>query len=126
MSDTKKTLMIMVATAVVSGGIVYHLFGNGCEEGTCAPLPSSTKVAEASSIEPIMINGKDYALRVNKAVDYKELTANGQPVIVDYGADSCAPCKAIALPSQQESDAFVLPSIHLHEQYKRAHQSLDA
>lgn len=25
MSDTKKTLMIMVATALVSGGLVYHL-----------------------------------------------------------------------------------------------------
>lgn len=112
MSDTKKTLMIMVATAVVSGGIVYHLFGNGCEEGTCAPLPSSTKVAEAATIEPVIINGKDYALTVNKAIDYKELTANGQPVIVDYGANSCIPCKAMApvlekMNKEMQGKAFV-------------------
>ena len=38
----------------------------------------------------------DFSLRETEAVDFKALSEYGLPIIVDYGADTCIPCKEMA------------------------------
>lgn len=40
--------------------------------------------------------GRDFSLRETKEVDFTALSKFGLPIIVDYGADSCIPCKRMA------------------------------
>jgi len=38
----------------------------------------------------------DFALHVTEKVDIKKLKSYGIPIIIDFGADSCIPCKEMA------------------------------
>ena len=42
------------------------------------------------------VEGADFSLVVTEAVDFKELAKYELPIIVDYGSDSCIPCKEMA------------------------------
>ena len=42
------------------------------------------------------MDGADFSLYVTEAVDFKSLSEYELPVIVDYGSDSCIPCKEMA------------------------------
>ena len=45
---------------------------------------------------PDNLKDADFSLRSTTAIDFEELSAYGLPIIVDYGADTCIPCKAMA------------------------------
>lgn len=47
------------------------------------------RVAEAS-------DNPDFALHVTEALDLEKLKSYGLPIVVDFGADSCIPCKEMA------------------------------
>lgn len=38
----------------------------------------------------------DFALNVTEALDLEQLKSYGLPIIIDFGADSCIPCKEMA------------------------------
>jgi len=38
----------------------------------------------------------DFALYVTEAIDLEKLKSYGLPIIIDFGADSCVPCKEMA------------------------------
>lgn len=38
----------------------------------------------------------DFSLLATEAIDFETLSAHGLPVIIDYGSDSCIPCKEMA------------------------------
>ncbi|KJS88213.1 MAG: thioredoxin [Peptococcaceae bacterium BICA1-8] len=38
----------------------------------------------------------DFALHVTEAVDIEQLKSYGLPIMIDFGADSCIPCKEMA------------------------------
>lgn len=42
---------------------------------------------------PESLEGADFGLREQDAIDFEELASFGLPAIIDYGADSCIPCK---------------------------------
>ena len=48
----------------------------------------------------------DFSLRSTAAVDFEELSAYGLPIIVDYGADTCIPCKAMAPVLEKANTEF--------------------
>lgn len=54
-----------------------------------APVPGAQELASLAETNP------DFALDA-KSIDLKALTAYGLPIIIDFGADSCEPCKAMA------------------------------
>ena len=54
------------------------------------PVPSGSS---AELVEPS--NDTDFLLEAN-AVDLEALTAYGLPIIIDFGSDSCIPCKEMA------------------------------
>lgn len=44
---------------------------------------------------PESLEGADFGLREQDAIDFEELASFGLPAIIDYGADSCIPCRSI-------------------------------
>ena len=59
-----------------------------------------------------MEDGADFSLAVTEAVDFQEMSSYGLPMIIDYGSDSCIPCKQMALVletmnKEMENKAFI-------------------
>ena len=48
----------------------------------------------------------DFGLRETKAIDFEALSAYGLPIIIDYGADSCIPCKQMAPVLEKANKEF--------------------
>lgn len=54
----------------------------------------------------------DFSLEATGLIDYESLAAYGLPIIVDYGSDSCIPCKEMApvlekMNDEMQGKAFV-------------------
>jgi len=65
-----------------------------------------------SSAPEITDLGADFSLNATEAVDFEVLAEHGLPVIIDYGADSCIPCKQMApvlkkLNEEMQGKAFI-------------------
>ena len=52
----------------------------------------NSQTAEPSANE----NNPDFALHVTEKIDLEKLKSYGVPIIIDFGADSCIPCKEMA------------------------------
>lgn len=48
------------------------------------------------TINSVGIDNPDFALHVTNEIDVEKLKAYGLPIIIDFGADSCIPCKEMA------------------------------
>ena len=48
----------------------------------------------------------DFGLRETQEIDFEELSSYGIPIIVDYGADSCIPCKEMAPVLEKANATF--------------------
>lgn len=83
-------------------------------------LASGVETNEATTEErpenlqgkPSRLKGADFSLEIKEAVDFKALASFGLPIIVDYGADSCKPCKKMApalkkLNAETRGKAFI-------------------
>ena len=65
----------------------------------------------SSAPEPTDL-GADFSLNATEAVDFEALAEHELPVIIDYGADSCIPCKQMApilktLNEEMQGKAFI-------------------
>lgn len=52
------------------------------------------------------LEGADFCLRETEAINFETLSAYGLPIIVDYGADSCIPCKQMAPVLEKANKEF--------------------
>lgn len=55
---------------------------------------------------PESLEGADFGLREQDAIDFEELASFGLPAIIDYGADSCIPCKKMAPVLEKANKEF--------------------
>lgn len=55
---------------------------------------------------PKSMADSDFGLKETEAIDFEALSAYGLPIIVDYGAGSCIPCKAMAPVLEKANSVF--------------------
>lgn len=56
--------------------------------------------------------GADFSLTATEAIDFETMSSYGLPMIIDYGSDSCIPCKQMApvletINEEMENVAFI-------------------
>lgn len=51
---------------------------------------------DKSDINLVGIDNSDFALHVTEKIDLEKLKSFGIPIVIDFGADSCIPCKEMA------------------------------
>ncbi len=54
------------------------------------------KNAESQQPAPVADDDSDFALHAAGPIDLEQLKSYGLPIIIDFGADACAPCKEMA------------------------------
>lgn len=52
----------------------------------------SDGIEETAALE----GGADFSLAATEAIDFEAMSSYGLPIIIDYGSDSCIPCKQMA------------------------------
>ena len=69
------------------------------EGPTVAPSdtePRNANNAPAEKPKIALVNNKDFGLHVTEEIDIEKLKSYGLPIVIDFGADSCIPCKEMA------------------------------
>ena len=61
---------------------------------------------------PDNLEGADFSLNATQEIDFEALSEYGLPIIADYGANSCIPCKQMApvlktLNAEMQDKAFI-------------------
>ena len=92
-----KILIPVLIVAVVAG---IFLIKNSQKPRDAPENPQDT-----SALSDDLMNA-DFSLRSITAIDFEELSAYGLPIIVDYGADTCIPCKAMAPVLEKANSQF--------------------
>ena len=55
---------------------------------------------------PEKLTDADFELRETEAIDFEKMASYGIPMIVDYGADTCIPCKEMAPVLEKANEEF--------------------
>ena len=101
----KKSLLVKVLVPVLIVAVIGVMWfvKNGSND---AELPVITEPTADQ------LAGADFSLDATELVDYEALAEYGLPMIVDYGAHSCIPCKEMApvletLNAEMQGKAFI-------------------
>ena len=94
----KKSLLKVVVPIVILIGIGGIWLAKNPQE---LPIKGNTVVAQESTLEETSadlpaIKEPDFELHVTEELDLEQLKSYGLPVMIDFGADSCIPCKEMA------------------------------
>ncbi len=82
-------ILVPVLIVAVIGGI--WIIKNSTENTT-----DNASTSQGGTALPDNLKDADFSLRETEAVDFAALSEYGLPIIVDYGADTCIPCKEMA------------------------------
>lgn len=80
-------IIIPIFIIVAIGGI---WFAKNADKSSKITEDNSEKVPATTQSNP------DFALHVTEELDIEKLKSYGLPIIIDFGADACAPCKEMA------------------------------
>lgn len=103
--ENKKALIIKILVPVLIIAIVGVMW-------FVKNPPSDSDLIIVTDPPAEQIEGADFSLNATELIDYEVLSEYGLPIIVDYGADSCIPCKAMApvlktLNAEMQGKAFI-------------------
>ncbi len=98
---------VMIPLLIVAAIVSMWIFKSASDEQAENPPSSQLTVDLSSDLE-----GADFTLNATKAIDFAALSRYGLPIIADYGADSCIPCKQMApvlkkLNAEMQGKAFI-------------------
>ena len=93
----KRVLQILVPCIIVAAIAGIYLIKN----------PPVSEPENKNTEEATLEGGADFSLAVTEAVDFEEMSSYGLPMIIDYGSDSCIPCKQMAPVLEMENKAFI-------------------
>lgn len=93
-----KILIPVLIVAVI--GVMWFV-KNGTDNTPIMTEPTGDQLA-----------GADFSLNATEQIDFAALSKHGLPIIADYGADSCIPCKQMApvlktLNAEMQGKAFI-------------------
>lgn len=91
MNQKTARIVVPILILAVIGGLWF--FKNQTADPSA---PDSSAVQNDPSELPEHLQGADFSLAITEAVDFDALAEYGIPAIIDYGADSCVPCKEMA------------------------------
>ncbi len=99
-----KILTPVLIVAVIGGMWIYKTISE-------KPADDPTSSEDTSDL-PSNLEGADFSLNATKQIDFAALSEYDLPIIADYGADSCIPCKQMApvlktLNSEMQGKAFI-------------------
>ena len=103
--ENKRSLIIKILVPVLIIAIVGVMWFVKNPPSDSVPIIATDPTAE-------QIDGADFSLNATELIDYEALSEYGLPIIVDYGADSCIPCKEMApvlktLNAEMQGIAFI-------------------
>ena len=67
---------------------------------------ATTQASQANTDLPKGLKNANFGLRETEAIDFEERASYGIPLIVDYGADTCIPCKEMAPVLEKANEEF--------------------
>ena len=91
-------ILIPILIVLVVAGIFIVKNEQKAEDTPSAPQDDSHLSDE--------LKDADFSLRSTTAINFEELSKFGLPIIVDYGADTCIPCKAMAPVLEKANKVF--------------------
>lgn len=66
----------------------------------------TTQASQSDTDLPEVLQDADFGLRETEAIDFDKMASYGIPMIVDYGADTCIPCKEMAPVLEKANKEF--------------------
>lgn len=90
--SASKNLAVKVIILIIIAVVLVALwFVKNAEDGKDVNNNTdSGNITETKDVNP------DFALNVTEALDLEQLKSYGVPIIIDFGSDSCIPCKDMA------------------------------
>lgn len=110
------TVLLLIVISVVIAGIYFTKNPVSGEKNQPEVQLQQTKPDESQQADTEMADSEetaaDFSLDVSEMIDYESLAAYGLPIIVDYGSDSCIPCKQMApvlekMNEEMQGKAFI-------------------
>ena len=86
-----KLLFVLIPVLIVAVIAGIFIFKNMGKDATIVPTVSS-----GSNASGVDYNSAEFALDATETFDLDKLKSYGLPFMVDFGADSCIPCKEMA------------------------------
>ena len=98
----KRILQILVPCIILAVIAGIYLIKN----------PPVSKQESNGIEEAVPEGGADFSLAATEAIDFETMSSYGLPMIIDYGSDSCIPCKQMApvletMNKEMENVAFI-------------------
>ncbi len=93
----KKILIPLLMVVVIVGIYLYKKIEttDASDTSVSDAMVKNQETSENTSQERLLA-GADFSLRSTVAIDFNQLSQYKLPIIVDYGADACKTCKAMA------------------------------
>lgn len=94
----KLVIKIVVPAFIMIGVIAIWIIKNGNELTKGNEAKNSDYVGEnnVKENEIAQADNVDFELNVTEEIDLEQLKSYGIPIVIDFGADSCRPCKDMA------------------------------
>lgn len=93
----KRTLLIKIAISILLVVVIGGIWAiKNAQKNETLIASNSSNVSSNIDSNLVLESNPDFALLVTKVIDLEKLKSYGIPIIIDFGADSCIPCKEMA------------------------------
>lgn len=94
--NKRKVAQIIIPVLIFVMILGLWFFKNKTETQASTDIVVGISEEQKISDLPKHLQSADFSLAATEAVDFEAMAEYGIPLIVDYGADSCVPCKEMA------------------------------